>query len=391
MGALRELIVIAGSLAQRPVHGGHTWVFLQYLLGLRRLGWDVHFVDRLEPEMCVDEFGARASLRSSVNLRYLEQVMACFGLADRWTLLYDGGREVVGCGRDEAVEAARRSALLLNVMGYLADEEIFSAAPLRVFLDIDPGFGQIWHELGLARPFEGHDRHVTVGGNVGSARCAIPTCGIEWMTMKPPVELSEWPPLDRVGGAGDRFTSVVSWRGPFGPLEYKGRGYGLRVHEFRRFLDLPHRASATFELALDIDAADEPDRRALAGHGWLLAEPRAAAGDPWRYRDYVQRSSAELMIAKNLYVDTRSGWLSDRSACYLASGRPVLVQDTGLDGLLPTGEGLVAFSTLEEAVAGAEEIVGDYERHSRAARALAEDHFAAGIVLGRLLSDLGVT
>jgi hypothetical protein len=387
MSASHGLIVVAGSLAQRPARGGHTWVFLQYLLGFRQLGWDVHFVDRLEPDMCVDDRGAPTSLRSSANLRYLAHVMDRFGLADRWTLLYDEGREVAGRGRDEAIEAASRSALLLNVMGYLEDEEILSAAPLRVFVDIDPGFGQIWHELGLARPFEGHDRYLTVGGNLGSPDCAIPTCGLDWVTTKPPVELSEWP---AVPAGGERFTSVVSWRGPFGPLEYAGRTYGLRVHEFRRFIELPQRTSATFEVALDIDEADEPDRWALSENGWVLADPVAAAGDPWRYRDYVQRSSAELMIAKNLYVDTRSGWLSDRSVCYLASGHPVLVQDTGLDGLVPTGEGLIAFSTLEEAVAGAKEIVGDYERHSRAARALAEDHFAAGIVLGGLLSDLGV-
>lgn len=380
-------VVIAGSLAQRPAHGGHTWVFLQYLLGFRRLGWDVHFIDRLEPEMCVDDRGAPTSFRSSANLRYLAGVMDAFGLGDRWTLLYDSGREVAGSGHDQAVDAARSSALLVNVMGYLTDEEILAAAPLRVFLDIDPGFGQIWHELGLARPFDGHDRHITVGGNVGSAACAIPTAGIDWVTTKPPVELSEWP---AVPGGGERFTSVVSWRGPFGPLEYRGRTYGLRVHEFRRFVELPERARGTFEVALDIDEADEPDRRALAEHGWRLADPLTAAGDPWRYRDYVQGSSAELMIAKNLYVDTRSGWLSDRSACYLASGRPVLVQDTGLDDVVPTGEGLVAFQTLEEAIAGAEEVLGDYARHSRAARALAEEHFAAGAVLPRLLADLGV-
>ena len=128
----------------------------------------------------------------------------------------------------------------------------------------------------------------------------------------------------------------------------------------------------------------------MRGHGWRLADPREVAGDPWRYRDYIQRSSAELMVAKNLYVETRSGWFSDRSACYLASGRPVLAQDTGLDGLLPTGEGLITFSTLDEAVAGVEEIEGDYERHSRAAREIAEEHFAAARVLPRLLEELGV-
>jgi hypothetical protein len=384
---MRETIVVAGALAQRPRHGGHTWVFLQYLLGFRRLGFDVVFVDRLEPGMCVDANGAPASFRSSENLRYLAAVMDRFDLGGRWSVLYDGGREVAGLKREELLELIRRSTLLLNVMGYLEDEEVLAAAPLRVFLDIDPGFGQMWTELGLARPFAGHDRHVTVGSRIGDDGCLIPTCGIDWVRTLPPVELSEWPATP---GGGERFTSVASWRGPFGPIEYEGRTYGLRVHELRRFAELPRLARASFELALDIDDSDLADREQLEEAGWRLADPRAAAGEPWRYQDYVQGSTAELMIAKNLYVDTRSGWFSDRSACYLASGRPVLGQDTGIGDLLPSGEGLVTFATLDEAAAGAEEIVHDYQRHSRAAREIAEEHLAASRVLPRLLEALDV-
>jgi hypothetical protein len=353
------------------------------------LGFDVHFVDRLEPGMCVDASGAPSELADSENLRYLADVMGRFGLGENWSLLYDSGREVVGRDRAVVVAAARRSALLLNVMGYLDDEEILGAAPLRAFVDIDPGFGQVWEELGLATTFTGHDRYVTVGGNIGRPGCAIPDRGLDWVTTKPPVELSEWPVADDAGNG--RFTSVASWRGPFGPLQYRGRTYGLRVHEFRRFFELPARASAEFEVALDIGDADGTDLERLREHGWQITDPRAAAGDERRYREYVRGSSAELMIAKNAYVDMSSGWLSDRSACYLASGRPVLAQDTGLAGLIPTGEGLVTFTTLDQAVAGAEEITGAYERHRRAARALAEEHFAADRVLPRLLEALGVT
>jgi hypothetical protein len=382
-----ETIIVAGSLAQRPHIGGHSWVFLQYLLGFRRLGWDVFFVDRLEPEMCVDADGEPTGLRSSVNLSYLADVMERFGLGERWSLLYDGGREVVGRSRAEVVDLARRSALLLNVMGFLDDEEILAATPMRVFLDIDPGFGQIWQQLGLHQTFQGHDRYVTIGERIGSSDCLVPTCGIEWVTTKPAVELSEWPAQREPGSA---FTTVASWRGAFGPLEYEGRTYGLRVHEFRRFFELPGGISAGFEVALDIDEAEVEDLAQLDANGWRLVDPRVVAGDPWQYRDYVQRSAAELMVAKNLYVDTRNGWFSDRSACYLASGRPVLAQDTGLSGLVPTGEGLLTFSTLEEAAAGAEEIIGGYERHTHAARVIAEEHFAAERVLPRLLEKLGV-
>jgi hypothetical protein len=380
-------VIIAGALAQRPYVGGHTWVFLQYLLGFKRLGWDVHFVDWIEPQMCVDAGGRPTSFHASANLDYTERVMDGFGLEGCWTLMYDGGREVAGRPRKEVVERARRSSLLLNVMGYLEDEDIVSAAPLRVLLDIDPGFGQMWQELGLHALFRDHDRYVTIGERIGAQGCVIPTCGLEWVTTKPPVVLGEWPVSPVANG---RFTSVVSWRGAFGPVEYRGRTFGLRVHEFRRFLELPARTSTPFEVALEIDEADAADRRRLEEHGWVLADPRLVAGDPWRYRSYVQASSAELMIAKNMYVDTRGGWFSDRSCCYLASGKPVLAQDTGLQDLGPRGEGLVTFSTLDEAVAGAQEIIGNYARHSAAAREIAVENFAADRVLPRLLEALGV-
>jgi hypothetical protein len=384
---MAETIIVAGSLAQRPHHGGHTWVFLQYLLGFRAAGYDVVFADWLDESMCVDEAGRPAPLHASVNLRFLAETMDRWGLAECWSLLAANG-EGAGIGREDLIGRARRSILLLNVMGYLNDEEILGAAPLCAFLDIDPGFGQMWADLGLADPFAGHDRYITVGGRIGEPGCDIPTLGLDWTHVLPSVHLSEWPALP--GHSDDRFTSVASWRGPFGPIEYGGRTYGLRVHELRRFAALPGRAGATFELALDIDDADARDRDALLREGWVLVEPREAAGDPWRYREYIRGSAAELMVAKSLYVDTRSGWFSDRSACYLASGRPVLAQDTGLEDLLPAGEGLLIFADLEEAAAGAEAILADYDRHSRAARELAEEHLAADRVLPRLLEEIGI-
>jgi hypothetical protein len=162
------------------------------------------------------------------------------------------------------------------------------------------------------------------------------------------------------------------------------------VHEFRRFATLPRLSAERFEVALQIDAADVRDLELLRANGWSLADPQVAARDPWAYREYVQGSKAEFIVAKNMYVRSRSGWFSDRSACYLASGRPVLAQDTGFAELYPTGEGLLAFSELEEAREGAERIARDYARHARAARTLAEAHFDSSKVLGRLLAELGV-
>ncbi|HEY3189662.1 MAG TPA: hypothetical protein VGJ70_19390 [Solirubrobacteraceae bacterium] len=370
--------VVAGALAQRPGRGGHAWALLQYVLGLRELGWDVLFVDRLDTTMC-----GGAAIADSAELRWLESVMRGFGLEGAWSVLHDGG--AFGVPRERLVGFARRADVLLNVMGYLDDDDVLDAVALRVFVDIDPGFPQMWCALGLVDPFAGHDAFVTVGENVGDPSCAVPTCGLEWITTPQPVTLGEWDAFPVDGGS---LSSVVSWRGPYGPVTYGGVTYGLRAHQFRRFADLPRRTGHAIELALDIDAADEPDRAALEAAGWRLADPRAVAGDPWRYRDYVRRAQAELMVAKDMYVRSRCGWFSDRSICYLASGRAVIAQDTGLEDL---GEGVLAFGDVDEAAEAVARVAADPRRHGAAARALAEERFAAARVLPRLFDRLGVS
>jgi hypothetical protein len=386
MKAERGSMVLAGSLAQRPGSGGHTWVFLQYLLGFKRLGWEVLFLDALRPEMCADEQGNACSLEQSCNLRYFLDVMARFGLEGSFALFYDQAGHSVGLGREEVLARVERSAFLLNVMGYLGDAEILARARRRVFLDIDPGFGQMWRELGLCDVFKGHDAFVTIGENIGRPDCSIPVCGLRWITSPQPVVLEHWPAAE----GGDGFTSVASWRGLFGPVDYEGKTYGLRVHEFRKFARLPRRTGQPFRLALNIHPAEKKDLAMLAENGWRLVDPAEAAGDPWRYQGFIHSSRAEFMTAKNMYVAANCGWFSDRSICYLASGKPVLAQDTGIRRLYPTDEGLLTFSTLEEAAAGVEAINRDYSRHARAARRIAEEYFDSDKVLTRMLSKLGV-
>jgi hypothetical protein len=382
-----ERAIVAGSVAQRPGSGGHTWVFLQYLLGLRRLGWDVLLLDRLEPDMCFDAQGRPADVERSVNLAYFTGVLERFGLGDSWALLVDGGERTLGRSRADVLAWAREAAVMLNVNGFITDEEVLAAARLPAYLDIDPGFGQMWRELGLHDPFAGHSAFVTIGERIGMPDCTIPTCGLDWVTTPQPVVLEEWPPVD---GPGERITSVASWRGRFGPIDFRGETYGLRVHEFRRFAELPRRSAETFEVALSIDPSEVKDLQLLRENGWLLADPAEVARDPWAYREYVQRSKAELMIAKNMYVRARSGWVSDRSICYLASGRPVVAQETGFSELYPTGEGLLRFAEPEEAVEAVEAVARDHGQHSRAARVVAEEHFDSDRVIGRLLGELGV-
>lgn len=387
MASARGTIAVAGALAQRPYMGGHTWVFLQYLLGFRRLGWDVVFIDRLEPGMPLDRDARPVPVETSVNLAYLRESMDSFGLGESWALLYDRSTRAFGMSKDEIVARVKQSALLINFMGYLDDPEIRDVAPKRAFVDIDPGFAQLWHELGWHDAFKSHDAYVTIGENIGETDCDVPTCGKEWIHTRQPVVLDEWP-VQRASEA--RFTTIGTWRGPFEAIEHRGRRYGLRAHEFRKFLALPRITGGSFELALDIDPADREDVERLRANGWKLVEPRSVAPSPSRYRRYIQASFAELCVPKNLYVETRSGWFSDRSACYLASGKPVLVRDTGLARNLPTGKGLCTFVTLDDAASGFRDICADYDAHSEAARALAEEHFSSDVVLSRLLAALDV-
>ena len=367
-------IVVAGAVAQKPHCAGHAWQFLQYLLGFRRLGWEVCFIDRIGGGDPV------------AGARQLGDVMAWAGLEGAWSLGLPGG-ERAGLGRARVLERIRDADLLLNVMGFENDEELLGAARLRVFLDTDPGFGQMWHALGLADIFAGHDAHVTIGTHIGAPGCTVPTCGLDWITTPQPVVLDAWPLAPPAPGGA--FTSVASWRGAYGPIDYDGHRYGLRVHQLRRFAELPARARGRFELALDIHPADAADAKRLRDGGWRLRPPAEVAGTLDDYRDYLRGSAAEVMVAKGMYVDSRSGWFSERSTCYLASGRPVLAQDTGLAELYPLGEGLIAFDTLEEAIAGAQELRAHPARHAAAARALAEEHFDSDLVLGRLLDALG--
>jgi hypothetical protein len=384
---MHGLILYSGALAQLPRLGGLTWLHLQFLVGLRRLGWQVLFVDRLEPGMCVDEAGRPATLEESVNLRYFLQVMRDFELTDSFCLLYNRGERVLGLSRSQLLAQAACADLLLNVMGYLEDEEVLGRLALRVFVDIDPGFAQMWYELGQHDAFRGHHAFVTLGRGIGRPGCSIPTCGRRWLTMPQPVVLAHWPVQE--SNPQGAFTSIGAWRGPNAPIVYGGRTYGLRVHEFRKFVGLPSRCpQSRFELALDIHPADLRDAQLLRANGWALVDPRVVAGGPAEYRAYLAGSRAEFLIPKHLYVDSQSGLLSDRSTYYLASGRPVLARDTGLAPFYPTGEGLITFATLDEAVAGHERIVSDYMRQARAARQLAEEYFDSDKVLGRLLDRL---
>jgi hypothetical protein len=359
-------------------------MFLQYLLGFRELGHEVLFVDSLDEASSTDELGLSCPAERSVGWGYLKNVMTEYGLERDCALLHKGGS--LGMSGSELRRRLDRSQVLLNFNGYLREEELLRRPELRVYVDIDPGFNQIWAEQGLFDGLAGHERFTTVGLSIGSGS-SIPTCGRKWSPTLPPVLMSVWHDADTVRPC---FTSVTTWRGPFAPLERDGIRLGLRVHEFRRLASLPQLCRAELELALDIDHADEPDADLLRSSGWKLVDPGKVAASPDDYQRYVATSMGELMVAKEIYVVTGSGWFSDRSACYLAAGRPVVAQDTGWSRHMPNGCGLIAFSGLEDAAAALNTVSEDFEKQRRAAREIAGDCLSSAIVLPRLLASIGV-
>ena len=289
----------------------------------------------------------------------------------------------------DLLDVAEAADLLINIGGHLTLEKVKHRFRRKVYFDDDPAFTQFWHAGGNPGPhLEDHDFYFTVGENIGSATCFIPTGDIRWRPMRPPVVLEHWP----VSSEGDRnrFTTIATWRGPYGPIQYGSRTFGLKVHEFRKFITLPERASQAFEIALNIHPADEKDLNLLYRHGWQLVTPKVIVPDPCAFRRYVQTSGAEFSVAQGIYVETESGWFSDRTVRYLASGKPALVQDTGFSRNYPVGDGLVPFRTLDQAVASAERVSRDYDGHCRAARALAEEYFDSDKVLGQLIDEVDI-
>lgn len=369
-------IVVAGAIANKPGNGGEAWVRLSWVRGLARLGHDVWLVEQLACE----DFAA------DPGRLYFDRVVESFGLVSRASLLDAASGQASGASYEELLEVAERADLLVNVSGHLTLEPLFRRFRRRAFVDLDPGYTQLWHAAGLlGDTLERHRVHFTVGEAIGTPRCAIPTGGIRWLPTRQPCVLDDWPVAET--SEPYRFTTVASWRGAYGPATHGGRTYGVKAHEFRKLAALPGRSRGRFEIALHIHPGDRRDLALLAGEGWHIIEPARVAGDPQAFRRYVSGSGAECSAAQGIYVETACGWFGDRTARYLASGKPAVVQDTGFGARLPVGEGLLPFRTLDEAVAATERTLADREAHGRAARALAEEFFDSDVVLTRFLEE----
>jgi hypothetical protein len=353
--------------------GGHAMHVLQILEGLRRLGHDVLFLEFLTEAPTLEAAAAFVAT-----------------LGDRPGALLDAstGDSFAGLSRRAVALFAGRADAVISLAAHYRREPwpLLETVRPRILIEQDPGYTHLWAADGDPLDIFGeHDLYFTVGANVGTAGSPIPSCGIEWHALWPPVVLDWWAraaPLER-----DRFTTVGAWR-DYGYLELDGQVFGPKVEEFAKFIELPRVAGEELELTLAIDPED-PDRELLRRHGWRLEEP-SLVDTPSRYQAYVAGSLAEFSCAKGGYVGTRSGWFSDRSACYLAAGRPVVLQSTGFEDVLPVGEGAFAVRGVDEAAAAMAEIRGDYGRHARAARELAREFFDAEQLMERMLEMTGL-
>lgn len=373
MKSHRLRILVAGRLAAAPGQGGAAWALLQWLLGLRALGHVAWLVEPMTAPPLV------MPAQWSRQTRYFRNVTRRFGLAEHASIVHDGTDAMVRLGRDYD--------LLVNMSGVLNAESV-EGIPVRLYVDLDPGFTQLWHTTGVDVGLDGHTHFATVGQRIGDAESVIPNCGRTWIPVLPPVVLDHWPVQS--APRRERFTTVANWRS-YGSIQHGGRFFGQKAHSFREYRELPALTSANLEVALAISPGDDADRTLLEKLGWRLLDASRMASTPDAYRRFIQRSSAEIGLAKSGYVEGRTGWFSDRSAAYLASGRPVVAQDTGLDGRLSNGLGLVTFADVEQAVEGIERVRREYASHAAGAREIAAEHLDALAVLPRLLRGVGLT
>jgi hypothetical protein len=405
-------ILVTGLIAQHPLLGGVTWDYLQYVLGFARLGHDVYYFEDSGQWPYTNNggpFGNDWVARDcQANVEHLAKTMARFGLQDKWAYHFPTARQWYGLSDENRRRLIESADLLINVSGTLEHPGNYRGVKRLIYIDSDPAFTQV--KLALTQEHadfcdrvNAHDMHFSFGEHLTSV---IPDTGHQWRPTRQPIVLSEWqssmPPRNV-------YTTVMSWTS-YKPISYAGRSFGQKDVEFKRFVQLARKVQpvalevAMHELQHTDWQSDHKDwspkvceqagtdsltpYELLTLLGWRVVDPAVVCADIDNYRAYIKSSKAEWSVAKNGYVAGRAGWFSCRSACYLAAGRPVIVQDTGFGNALPTGEGILAFGTMDEAIAAIHEVEAHYERHAHAARAIADAYFDSDKVLQRLIEEI---
>lgn len=381
-------ILLLHLVGQYPM-AGIVWQAAHHLVALDRLGYEVYYIE----DSGAPPYDPRA--RSvvedcSYGVETIRRMMKRFDLGDRWAY-WDSGRNVWhGLSRRKVFDLYREADGLVNLCGTTRFREEHLACPIRIYLETDPVFEQIQLVQGNEKTLHflnSHSHHFTYGENLGTPECPIPLEKYDWKKTRPPVVLDLWGP--RPGPEGKVFSTVGTLYNVGKDITFRGERYSWSKHvTFTRFLDLPRRTNQRFELAVEI--AKQEHRTLLETHGWEIMDPVSKSWDPDVYQEYLYASRGEFSVSKDLVVRTRCGWFSDRSVCYLAAGKPVICQDTGFGRNIPTGRGLFAFDTLEEAVDAVEKVNRDYALHCKAAWEIAQEFFDASKLLSAILKHAGL-
>ena len=382
-------IIVFGILFWFPL-AGVTFQFLHFLLGLRRLGYDVYYVED-SGRWIYDPKLNDLSPDATGNLNAVVPVLEAHGFKDRWAFRgnYPDGR-CYGMSEEQILRLYREADAFLNVTGAQELREEHMACRRRIYVETDPVAAEIKIAQGdkaTIAAFEAHDTHFSYGGNFGNPDCRVPLEKFHWLPTVQPVALDLWE--NKISKPeGTAFNTIATWHNKGKDIVYNGETYyWSKDREFKKFLDLPQRRTTPFELAVGVD---EKTRRMLAKHGWRITDPVKLSSDMGDYRKFILDSRGEFTVAKDQNIRLRSGWFSDRSACYLAASRPVINQDTAFGNYLPTGKGLFSFQTMEDILRAVDEIETDYKGNCRAARDIAEEYFAAEKVLGSLMKRAGI-
>lgn len=357
-----RVVVSPHNVVNYPPGGGHFWVYMQYVDGLRRIGCDVWWLEEFEVSGNAYDANARISALTERLRRY--------GLEDR-LILYTAEGDFVNCSQVRADEIFRDTDLLLNFHQRI-QESMLARFRRTALVDIDPGLLQYWISTGLLQVAR-HHLYFTTGETVGRADAKFPDCGLPWVRIRPPISLDLWPRAPKP--ADGAFTTVSNWWGHEWVVDQDGIHDNNKRISFLEFAELPQHTGAPLELALLLDPndqSDQEDRALLLGKGWRVRHSHEVAANPQDYQEYIQRSRGEFSCAKWSCMKFQNAWISDRTLCYLATGRPAVVQDTGPSDILPRDRGLFRFSTLDEAAAALEDVVARYDVHSAAAREVAE-------------------
>jgi hypothetical protein len=394
MKNVKTRIIVTGLVGLYPL-GGVAWDYFQYFLGFARLGFDVFYYEDswTWPYNPVER---QFSADGTYSAIFIDDFVKTYAphLNEKWHYLHLHDKSF-GMSQKDFNKVARTADLFLNISGACQVPDSLSPHCQKIFLDTDPGYNQImlserfsWSDNieSWCKSVLAHDQHFTYAENIHADNCLIPRMGLSWKTTRPMVVPNFWAHTG-VDQAPDTapLTTVMTWNGFKGKLMYKGVEYTSKNGEFEKFITLPRYSPIPLKVAV---GGNQPPIKRLRQHGWEIVDGPLTTLTAQGYQDFIAHSKGEFSIAKQVYVAMRSGWFSSRSACYLAAGRPVIVQDTGFSIILPVGEGLLSFCSLNEAVEAIEKLEGHYLKHQKVARAIAEDFFNSDKVLTRFIEDI---